>query len=229
MINLPSDMRFGMRSILEAAGGRIIPVFNPIPRYVRVELPSGWRVIPTNDYKWTNLVDEKGRKRGEIYCMPTFNLPDTYIQACCRYTIVFVRADLNMSQSISQVKDCEQVLFTSQPFTFKLHDVESSLSAQHKAGSQSVNWLNEHFPNWRDPSAYWNEEIVPEITMQVICECESWRPCLQTIKLPLTEVQKIVTSGLVVIVDGCINGPNPSDQLVERREGYSLYREQISQ
>jgi len=30
---------------------------------------------------------------------------------------------------------------------------------------------------------------------------------------------------LVIIVDGCEHGPEPTDVLVEEREGYKLYKE----
>jgi len=43
--------------------------------------------------------------------------------------------------------------------------------------------------------------------------------------LSLEEAQEILQKGLVVIVDGCQNGPSPTDQLIEKRDGYALYRE----
>ncbi len=65
------------------------------------------------------------------------------------------------------------------------------------------------------------------LTTTVICECDSWILCgkSKSIQLSLKEAQEILQKGLVVIIDGCQNGPSSTDQLVEKKDGYSLYRE----
>lgn len=62
-------------------------------------------------------------------------------------------------------------------------------------------------------------------TTKVNCECDS-RTCVKSVRLPVDEALNIVRQeGLYVIVDGCSTGPSPTDKLVERRNGYSLYKE----
>jgi hypothetical protein len=61
-------------------------------------------------------------------------------------------------------------------------------------------------------------------TTQVICECDSWDHCGKSVELPVEEALEILRKGLVIIVDGCQNGPNSTDVLVEKRKGYSIYR-----
>jgi len=68
-------------------------------------------------------------------------------------------------------------------------------------------------------------EGVEMTTTRVICECESCIPCGKSVELTLEEAQAIYQRGLVVIVDGCCNGANVTDQLVEARDGYQLYRD----
>ena len=61
--------------------------------------------------------------------------------------------------------------------------------------------------------------------MKVVCECNSLK-CKKTIDLPLEEAQKVVgTSGLIIIIDGCQNGPELTDTQVSKEKGYTIYRE----
>jgi len=40
--------------------------------FVEVQLPEGWKKIPTDHSMWTDLVDEKGRKRAAIFYKAAF-------------------------------------------------------------------------------------------------------------------------------------------------------------
>ena len=60
--------------------------------------------------------------------------------------------------------------------------------------------------------------------MDIFCECNSAN-CGITADIELEVYQKAVADGVYVIVDGCRTGPEPEDILVEKREGYSLYKD----
>ena len=57
-----------------------------------------------------------------------------------------------------------------------------------------------------------------------LCECDSFN-CKLKVDLPLEEATEIQRSGLVLIVKDCQVGPNPTDELKEERNSYSLYSE----
>lgn len=62
--------------------------------------------------------------------------------------------------------------------------------------------------------------------MEVFCECNSF-DCGFVITLPYEENMKIhTTPKQLIIVDGCPKGPEPTDTLVEKKDGYSIYREE---
>ena len=63
--------------------------------------------------------------------------------------------------------------------------------------------------------------------MRFLCECAGF--CRQTIELPTSEYQKINNKGLTLIIDNCLVNLLPGNVLVERKEGYKLYRETTSQ
>lgn len=60
----------------------------------------------------------------------------------------------------------------------------------------------------------------------VLCECESF-DCSLIVMIDEKDVENVLRPGLVVIVDGCEIGPNPSDVLLEKHDGYSLYLENM--
>lgn len=62
------------------------------------------------------------------------------------------------------------------------------------------------------------------MTVDQSCECQSWTCNLQ-VAIPFKEAWAIKRSGAIIIVDGCERGPEPTDTPLERRNGYSLYRE----
>jgi hypothetical protein len=56
-----------------------------------------------------------------------------------------------------------------------------------------------------------------------LCECDS-ENCLREIEMTHDEMLRISREGLIAVSDGCLNGPSPGDELVEKKDGYSLYR-----
>ncbi len=61
--------------------------------------------------------------------------------------------------------------------------------------------------------------------VQQVCECMD-PDCHILIDLPPCVASDIKDRALaIIIVDGCPRGPEPTDKLVEKRCGYSLYEE----
>jgi hypothetical protein len=63
---LPTQISVGGKAILEAAG---VVFLGEVPGnrvLQRVSLPEGWQIVPTEHSILSHLVDEKGRKVGDI-------------------------------------------------------------------------------------------------------------------------------------------------------------------
>ena len=60
--------------------------------------------------------------------------------------------------------------------------------------------------------------------MKVLCECDSYN-CDKVITLSFEENTESHKDGKIIIIDGCKNGPNPNDVFIEKKDGYTLYRE----
>lgn len=61
-------------------------------------------------------------------------------------------------------------------------------------------------------------------TTRHLCECDSFSCSGLFVELPLNVAQEILQNGWIVIVDGCKIGLKANDTLVEKREGYSVYK-----
>ena len=62
--------------------------------------------------------------------------------------------------------------------------------------------------------------------IEVLCECNSTR-CKKVINLSVAEmVQATEDVDHVIIANNCRKGPDKTDVLVEKRRGYSIYREE---
>lgn len=61
------------------------------------------------------------------------------------------------------------------------------------------------------------------MTTTWLCQCNS-SDCALRVQLELNVAQQLQQNNEVVIVDGCENGPSEGDDLVEKREGYSVYK-----
>lgn len=66
-----------------------------------------------------------------------------------------------------------------------------------------------------------------EIGIKVLCECNSFG-CNKAITLSLEENLEIhIEPNQIIIVDGCEKGPDQTDEFVEKKNGYSLYKETL--
>lgn len=61
--------------------------------------------------------------------------------------------------------------------------------------------------------------------MNILCECNSFN-CKETIDIPFEELEKIKASGNIIIAKGCSYGADPTDILINKEIGYSIYKEQ---
>ena len=68
---LDSDGR-KIKEILEEAGVKFLDVVEGDPMFQYVELPEGWKKVPTDHEMWSNLVDDKGKTRASIFYKAAF-------------------------------------------------------------------------------------------------------------------------------------------------------------
>jgi hypothetical protein len=151
---LPTDMREA-KAVLEAAGVKFLGVVEDDPIFQYVELPNGWKKVATSHSMHSDLVDDKGRKRAGIFYKAAFYDRSAHLSVNRRYgtSIDYDRLEKE-KVAVATVTDGNDVIFTAEPVKFE--EDKARYDAQDEARALAVAWLNEHFPNWEDASAYWD-------------------------------------------------------------------------
>lgn len=152
---LPTDMQGDAKAVLEAAGVKFLGVVEDDPMFQYVELPAGWKKVATGHSMWSDLVDDKGNKRAGIFYKAAFYDRSAHLGVNRRYgvSIDYDRLDAE-KVAVAMVTDGDAAIFTTDPVGFE--EDKACYDAQDKARVLAVAWLNEHYPNWEDASAYWD-------------------------------------------------------------------------
>lgn len=159
---LPTDMSEVARNALEKSGVKFLGIIEDDPIFQYVELPEGWQKKPTSHSMYTDLVDANGKKRASIFYKAAFYDRSARLNIERRFCIQIDYQRLREERiAQARVHDVEEVIFTSQEVSFEdasdptvkyqLQDI-----AVEEAKEEARKWLEENYPEWEDPSMYWN-------------------------------------------------------------------------
>jgi hypothetical protein len=154
---LPTRMnsyRINIKAILESAGVKFLGAVEDDPLFQYVELPLGWKKVPTDHSMWSNLVDDKGRVRAMIFYKAAFYDRDAHLSISQRYDVRFDYDRFNNEHvAVAHVMDSEKVLYTTDPID---GTGIKSYEASDMAMPLATAWLEEHFPEYKNPAKYWD-------------------------------------------------------------------------
>lgn len=136
----PRDLPEVQRKMLETLGWKFQRVCANHPEWQHVQIPKGWKaqqfIWQLNDPYETFFFDSKGRKRVEIH----------YPSRSTKIVPFFI-IDPYRSDRVAVVNGNKEICFdASRP----------DRSDTRAPDSPAVIWLNEHFPDWPNPLAYWD-------------------------------------------------------------------------
>jgi len=159
---LPTDMSEDARNALEKSGVKFLGIIEDDPIFQYVELPEDWKKIPTSHSMYTDLIDANGKKRASIFYKAAFYDRSARLNIERRFYIQIDYQRLR-EERIAQasVHDVEDVIFTSQEVSFEdATDLTEKYQLQdiaiEEAKEEASKWLEEKYPEWEDPSMYWN-------------------------------------------------------------------------
>jgi len=155
---LPSDGLEQVRQMIESNGGSIGSPVMGDPMFIEVKLPSGWKKQATDHSMWSDLIDDKGRKRAGIFYKAAFYDRSAHISSCRRFGMDRYGSKLTADGELSaKVTDACGLVEYSVTGKIDLNDEERSreYKLRDRLTEQIETWLNENYPNWRDASAYW--------------------------------------------------------------------------
>lgn len=156
---LPTEMGASdKREALERAGVVFGDVVQGNEMFTYVTLPEGWTKVETDYIQLTDVVDEKGRKRATLF----FNNDD---DERIVHTNIYPRFTYEREERshplkgilVMNVKDGDTAIFTTAEYPYFGEKEDAEWYSQYCfAIVEAQEWLFEHYPNWQDPSAYWD-------------------------------------------------------------------------
>lgn len=150
---LPTEMRDDEKEALEAAGIEFLDVVQDDPLFQYVELPVGWEKVPTDHSMWSKLVDEKGHKRADIFYKAAAYDRRAYLAVTNRYDIKIDSCMINDEIFVAMIRDREKVIHSVE--VDRLED-DQPHDTYERARKLAADWLDEHYPQWKSVSAYWD-------------------------------------------------------------------------
>ena len=150
------DGEHKVKDVLEAAGVKFGEVVEGDDLFQYVELPEGWEKKPTDHSMWSHLVDDKGRVRASIFYKAAFYDRGAHINLERRYScgLNYERCQTH-NESLAEARDGGGVIFSTKPVA-RPDGYENYQPLENAAEKEVKDWLNEHFPDWTDPGAYWD-------------------------------------------------------------------------
>jgi hypothetical protein len=152
---LPSEMSSEARQVLEQAGVVFGELVEGDPLFIYVTLPPGWTKQGTSHSMHSNLLDDKGRVRANMFYKAAFYDRRADLNLTRRYNTGrdYDREDV----IIMFVTDSGERIFTGQEYSFSGEKYGDDYRAQEQVASTEINaWLMEHFPDWKSTAAYWD-------------------------------------------------------------------------
>jgi len=161
---LPKEMQGDCRAVCEAWGivfGREVDDL-----FIEAKLPAGWQKVPTDHSMWVDVVDEKGRKRLSVFYKAAFYDRSAHMSCCWRFSYSKDYSDGQDYRNSSRfvVRDGQTVIFTTDTLSCVGDDEDRDWQidwqiaerVDTELGAKAEAWLNEHYPDWQSPLAYWD-------------------------------------------------------------------------
>lgn len=130
-----------------------------------VELPEGWKVEATDHSMWNNLYDDKGRERATFFYKAAFYDRDAFINFNRRYScrkMPFDNYESDISYEERKFKPWKLCIMDNGKIITILEEITPSTTNEYYAIDDrldeiGVSYLKEHYPNYEDINAYWED------------------------------------------------------------------------
>ena len=161
---LPKQGTGGEHPRLEKLGFRFGESVDEL--FIEASLPEGWTKVPTDHPLHTHVNDDQGRKRAHIVYKAafydrhaSFNLVGRFtynVQPVGGYTDETRAQDYRTQSREAVVTDNGQVIWTSEPLAAT--EQRPSYDLNSILGLAAQEWLVDNRPDWKDVTAYWEED-----------------------------------------------------------------------
>lgn len=119
----------------------------------KATLPKGWKLKASENEYGTDLIDEKGRKRGSSFYKGAFYDRNGHMNLSQRFNIAYNATNPEKWEGpyTVLVKDADgTILFTAGKYEKIYSDEYCALM------DQAEEYLRTNYPEWKDPTKYWD-------------------------------------------------------------------------
>ena len=143
------------RETLERMGFVVTGEYDDL--FYDVTFPEGWTRF-SNETLWTRILDSKGRERGAVFYKASLHDRKASMSATNRYSARSIAAPVGKFKHEMWVFDCATPIKRICQFMSWTWIVgfASWRDGGYPAFDAAYAWLDENFPDWRDPFAYWD-------------------------------------------------------------------------
>lgn len=117
-----------------------------------VELPVGWRLEPTSHSMWSDLLDNKGRKRGAVFYKAAFYDENAHWYLLPRYAVDSHYDNTDLAVEYRAVDRSTGKIMSSSGFI-----AANDYSKKGEAREELRAILKLDFPNYENPLLYWED------------------------------------------------------------------------
>ena len=141
---------------LHQMGVQLGPCFEKDPLFRRAKLPQGWQKVPPDEHHptITVIVDDQGRQRGSVYFNNTPSDRTARLDLQTRFSVSLRGYELD-ERITCDVLDAGTAIFSTPPVD-RCDDHLEDVRHENKARQEATTWLDDHYPDWRNPAAYWD-------------------------------------------------------------------------
>lgn len=175
----PRDSKLCVDADLEEMGIELGEPFEDDEVFRPAKLPEGWTREGTDHSMWSNILDEQGHIRLNIFYKAAFYDRSAHVSPCFRFGITSGRdfrwrttpedeLDYDAKESgdsdVVVIDRATKVLIELARFEVPPEEAEYGTEewavwneAKNAAHDLANAWLDEHYPDWCSPAAHWND------------------------------------------------------------------------
>ncbi len=127
---------------------------------VNATLPEGWSLEPTNSSYWTDILDDKGRRRAYMFYKAAFYDRDAHMDLSRRYSVHEDELEGDIREIYFGAPDEKLFVAGSVHYSWEMPREERVVAYDEKEAliAAAEAWGKENYPEYYDPTAYWDQE-----------------------------------------------------------------------
>jgi len=153
---LPTEMRDDSKAVLEAAGVVFGEVAPGDPIFCDATLPEGWKKEATGHAMHIKLLDANGHLRATIFYKAAFYDRVAFLEVTRRFSVDrYGHSQAHPGEFAASVIDAKGEVELKTEVQLKAEG-ENDWDVRDRVAFIAETWLNENYPDWTSPAAYWD-------------------------------------------------------------------------